>query len=159
MVRLLIPLVAIFLIWLLFFSSLSKRLRIGLSAAVVLATIFGLWLDTNGRGINTKRITPAEVTSCGISGEYSYRTNYNLTVCLQNNSGSATVQRLRVRYDMLECATGDCQIIDSSEAILNVAIPANDKIQHVDNVSFKRSPGIDAPTIFAADVLEVWASR
>lgn len=159
MVRLLIPLVAIFLVWLLFFSPFSKKLRLGLSAAVIVATVFGLWIDTNGRSVKTNRVVPNEVVTCGISGEYSYRTNYNVTVCLQNNADRASVQRLRVRFDVLACEGGDCETLDASEETFSVAIAPKTHVEHVANVSFDKLPANMEGPIFSATVLEVWASR
>jgi hypothetical protein len=159
MVRLLIPLVAIILIWLLFFSSFSKRIRIGASIILISLTVLGLWLDTNGRSINTSRVTPAEVESCGVSGSFSYRSNYNLKLCLKNNAASATVHRLSVQVDALACSNGECEVQDSVDEVINLRIEAGEQIEHIENLSFPKLPEVIDEPVFTIQVLRVWASR
>lgn len=159
MVRLLIPLIAVFLIWLLFFSALAKNLRIGLSVAVIVATLFGLWLDTNGRGINTSRVDVSDVVSCGISGEFSYRANYNLSLCLKNKAERGTVERVQVRFAVELCNAGECQIQDTVDESINLSLPAGETIQLTENVAFKQLAANVKNPVFSANVIQVWASR
>ena len=159
MVRLLIPLVAIVLIWLLFFSSFSKRIRIIATAALIVITVFGLWLDTNGRAINTSRIQASEVESCGVSGAFSYRTNFNLDLCLQNNSAHATVKRLELNIEALDCESGTCEVADSRTEVINITIASGQRVQHVENVSFPLLSKELPDPVFTAQVTQVWASR
>ena len=159
MVRLLIPLVAIILIWLLFFSSFSKRIRIAASSALIALTLFGLWLDTGGRGISTSRVDVDQVVSCGVTGSYSYRTNYNLELCLQNNSSAASVRRLLLKFDAIDCKNGNCEVLDSVEDTVNLTIEPDSQIKRTENIAFDNVPEQSSDLQFAVSVLQVWASR
>ena len=162
MIRLLIPLVAIILIWILFFSSFSKKLRIALSSALLLLTILALWLDTSGRGVTTSRVDASDIEICGVSGNFSYRRNYNLDLCLYNRSKRGVVQRLTLKVDAFACQEGqegDCDKIESVEETISLTIPSGEKITHVENLAFNKLPqDLNTPK-FEAKVIKVWASR
>jgi hypothetical protein len=162
MVRLLLPLTAIALIWLLFFSSFSKRLRIALSVLLVAAVLIGLYVDINDKELSARLIKPAQVISCGVSGEFSYRNNYNIKLCLQNTAKRGLIKRMTVEVTALKCAAAECTRISTSEERLNIDIGAGQQIETLKNMSFK---GLRVKTdeeltlAWTAEVLEVWATR
>lgn len=158
MIRLLLPLAAILIVVIALFTPFSKRVKIALCVGLSIALVIVLWLGSNGHGLNTSRVTPADIQVCGISGEYSYRTNYNLSMCLKN-TGNGHVQRLQARFLVETCANGSCQTIDQVEETLNLSIVANSEIQHIENISFTQLKPEQENVRFSAEILQVWASR
>lgn len=163
MVRILIPVVAVVLIWLLFFSGLSKRLRIILSTLLVVAMLFGLWLDTNDKALSTKLIAPEEVVSCGASGKYSYRTNFNIHLCLQNAATQGTVKRLVVKVAALRCVAANCKELSVVEEQINLSIAAGHQLEHTENLAFEslgeNAQQLSDELLWTVEVIKVWSTK
>lgn len=159
MVRLLIPIVAIAIIWLLLFSSFSKRVRISASLALVTLMVIGLWLDTNDKALSTNIVSAKQVISCGVKATPTYRSNFDLELCLENTADFGTVQRLKMRYSALSCAAATCETLMSTEERLNLRIASGQRVMHTENIAFSGIPEGVEELVFSAEVLEVWAAR
>lgn len=138
MIRIFILVIGIFLLWLLFISSFAKKKKIiiGLCAVVLLVT--GLWYESRGNTPKAGLIEVGEVISCGTSAEFSYRSNYNVNLCLQNNSTTATVKRLELRVSVLSCEDSICQEVDYSDKGVSLEIEPEQRINTTLNLSFAR---------------------
>lgn len=159
MVRLLIPIVAIAIIWLLLFSSFSKRVRISASLALVVLMVFGLWLDTNDKALSTKLVSAEQIVSCGVKATPTYRSNYDLELCLENTADFGTVQRLQMRYSALSCVAATCETLVATEERLSLSLASGQRVVHTENVAFSGLPEGVQELVFSAEVLEVWAAR
>lgn len=160
MVRLLIPIVAIIMIWLLFFSGLNKRLRIILSLLMVALVLIGLYVDISDKSLSKTLVSPDKVVSCGVSGEYSYRNNYNITLCLQNTAERGQVKRIILLVRALACEAAECEEVSASNERLSIDIAAGEKATQLQNISFSGLPleNENATLAWTAEVTDVWAT-
>jgi hypothetical protein len=136
MIRIIILVVGVFLLWLLFFSSFAKKKKIIIGSFAVALLAVGLWYESRGNTPKAGLIKVSEVISCGTSAEFSYRSNYNVTVCLQNNSVSATVKRLELRVSVLSCVDSECREIDFAEKGVSLQIEPNQRVTKTLNLPF-----------------------
>lgn len=160
MVRLLIPIVAVIMIWLLFFSGMSKRLRISLSLVLVAAVLLGLYVDLSDKSLSKKLVAPEKIISCGVSGDYSYRNNYNINLCLENTAKKGQVKRIMVMVTALACEAARCEEVSTSEERISLEIASGAKVSHVQNISFRGLPlqNSEATLAWTAEVTDVWAT-
>lgn len=157
MVRLLLPLIAIILVWLLFFSGIKKPVRILLSIGVIGITLLGLWFDNNGRGLREGVLEPEQIIVCGVTGDFSYRDNFNLTLCLQNTAERGTVHRIAVQFIAQQCVASKCSDLTSKTEEITLELVAGAKAQHIENLAFKElSPEMN-DIHWSADVVRVWS--
>ena len=73
---------------------------------------------------------------CALSAKHSYRSNYDITFCLKNNSQIATVKRLTVKIIAQDCQRGECNVLESVSKDFPITIGAGEQIQHVENSQF-----------------------
>lgn len=159
MVRLLIPLIAIFLIWLLFFSAFSKRIRIILCTGVVLLTALAFWLDMNSRAQRTGLIEKSQLINCGVQGKFSYRSNFNLDLCLRNTAPKATVKKIQVRFDAVSCVKGTCTELQSRTETIHLEIAPGMQLVHTENLSFDHVSPDSQNLLWTAEITKAWASK
>ena len=159
MVRLLIPLIAIFIIWLLFFSSFSKRVRIGLTIGVLLVAVFAFSIDMNSRALQTGIVDSSQLTNCGVGAKFSYRTNYNIDLCLQNTAPKGTVKKIEVRFDAVSCEQGNCTILQSRVETIHLELAPGEQLTHTENLAFDLVPKKLKSLLWTAETTKVWAMK
>jgi len=138
MIRLIILALGIFIIWVLFVSGFSKQRKIIISVFAVLISIAGLWFEQWGEVPKDNLISVSQVVDCGVTGAHSYRTNYSIRFCLQNNATDATLKRAKISFSALNCESGECREIESviKEIPLDVAPRASATM--VESLSFNK---------------------
>jgi len=122
MIRIVILAIGIFILWVLFISGWARKKKVIVSLLSFTVLVAGLWWESHGKTPKSGLVELSEVVSCGSSGEHSYRSNYNIQYCLQNNSSSATLRRIGIRVSALECVNGNCKELESVTKELTVAI-------------------------------------
>ena len=161
MIRLLILLLGLFVLWVLFYSGLRKQQKIIISLTVVLLAGAGAWFEGYGETPRFGLIQPEQVVVCGVSGQHSYRTNYQIQFCLENMADDAIVARLELRFIALDCGDGDgdCQQVDFVDKQLNIELLPQQKTESTENLAFNKiNP--DTPTLtWMVDVLGVKATK
>jgi hypothetical protein len=138
MIRIIILVIGVLILWVLFFSPFSKQQKIVISACAGLILAIGLWYESHGKTPKSDLISVSEIVSCGASGEFSYRSNYNVDLCLQNNSVVATVQRIGLRVSVLSCENSNCSEIDAVDKEIRVHIKPQQEVQMTQNLSFDK---------------------
>ena len=159
MIRLLILLLGLFVFWVLFFSALRKQQKIIISLAVVLFAVAGAWFEGYGDTPRFGLIEPEQVVVCGVSGHHSYRTNYQIQFCLENQAENAMVERLELRFIALDCSAGECQEIDSVSKQLNIQLSPQQQIEKTTNLAFNKLARESSPQTWLVEVISVKATK
>ena len=159
MIRLLLLIVALLLIWLLFFSQFARKLRLGLSAVLVALLVLALWIESSNKTARTGLIAADQIGICGVRGEFSYRTNYNIDACLLNQHESATARRVQIRFSALLCEQGDCRELENVTRTFTVDLPPQTRQETAANLSFPALEESMQGLTWSAEVEEVWGVR
>jgi len=113
MIRLIIFLIGALLLWILFISGFNKRLKIILSLSLLLMLFAGIWYENYGDTPRHGLISKDQIISCGVTGKHSYRSDYRINFCLQNNSKNASSNRMELRFIAINCSVEPCIVIES----------------------------------------------
>lgn len=159
MIRLLILALGVFLIWVLFFSGFTKQRKITISIIAVLIAIGGLWFEQRGQNLKSSLIAADQIADCGASATHTYRTNFDVRFCLQNNASKGTAKRVAMRFIALNCQQGDCQEIESVDKDIRVQIAPGEQATLVENLSFARVDPNAEGNVWTASALRVGAIR
>lgn len=159
MIRLLILLLGLFVFWVLFYSGLKKQQKIIISLAVFLLAGAGAWFEGYGETPRFGLIMPEQVVVCAVSGQHSYRTNYQIEFCLENQARDASVARLELRFFALLCTAGECFEADSVNKQLNVELLPHQRIEKTANLPFNKIVPEAASLTWKVDVVSVKAIK
>ena len=159
MIRIIILVIGVFVLWVLFFSPFSKQQKIVIGACAACILAIGLWYESHGKTPKSGLIGVSEIVSCGASGEFSYRSNYNVDICLKNNSAVASVQRIGMRVAVLSCENSNCREVDVVDKEVTLQIGPQQEVQTTQNLSFdKLDP--ELPNLrWIVDITSVRATR
>lgn len=159
MVRLLILVVLLFLIWLLFVSKFTQPRKIIIAVAALLVGGVAIWFEGYGENPKEGIVALEEVVICGVESVHSYRTNFNVSVCLENKSQQGTIQRVSISVLAERCETdASCVAIENVQRdVLFVLAPGAKQ-------TLKQSLGFDKvdsaeDTRWSATVERVLATR
>lgn len=160
MIRLIIVLVGLFILWVLFASGFDKRRKIIITVVAVLLCALGAWFDGYGKNPKENVVSVSDVVSCGVSAQYSYRTNYDFKLCLKNNATSGAIKRARFAVIASSCPpASECQEVERVVRDVAVDVPAGEQQTIVENLSFDAVPN-DAENIsWSMEVESVKAVR
>ena len=122
MIGLIIFVIGAFSLWLLFVSDFNQRLKIIISLSLLVILIAGVWYENYGETPKYGVINEEQVVTCGVTAEYSYRSNFKIDYCLKNNSKVATIRRLELKFIVLDCSVELCNEIESVIKDLNFEI-------------------------------------
>jgi len=137
MIRLIILVIGVFLIWVLFFSNFSKQRKIVIAAIAIVISIFGVWLESTVGKPKSSIVNTADVVSCGVSAVHSYRSNFDLSLCLQNNSANGRVKRIALSIIAAKCTTqDDCREVQRQQRELPIDLAPSAKVTLQQNLSF-----------------------
>ncbi|MEM7358021.1 MAG: hypothetical protein AAF431_02870 [Pseudomonadota bacterium] len=159
MIRIIVLAIGLFVIWMLFFSDFPRKRKIDFTLLALFLVVGGLWLEGRGSTPRMGLIEVEEVVSCGATGERSYLTNFNVDHCLQNNSTSASVKRLGLKFSALACADGECTELESVEKDLQIEIAPQETINNTENIAFNKVPKDAENLSWEVEVVSVKATR
>lgn len=159
MIRIIILVIGVFLLWVLFLSPFTKQRKmvIGACAACILA--IGLWYESHGKTPKSGLIDDSEIVSCGATGAFSYRSNYNVDICLQNNSSLGTVQRIGLRVSVLNCENSKCEELDAIDKEISLQISPQQKVQTIQNLAFNELTARTPNLTWIVEITSVRATR
>ena len=139
MLRLLLILLAAVLVWILFFSTFERRTQIITSVSLFVLTITTLWLDSYLSKPKSDNIDITEVAVCGLDVQYSYRTNYNIELCLKNNSASAVLRRVAFEISAQVCSSDNkCTSLQTKSKSRSLELRPGRQTTLADNMSFEQ---------------------
>ena len=139
MIRLLIAVVGLFIIWMLFFSTFSKQRKALLVGVSLALGIFGLWYESGANKPRAKVVKIEQVVSCGVSAKHSYRSNFDIELCIENTANTGNIKRVELAIIAQQCdAQNNC--IQLQEVIRSLAIdlPASSKTTLTQNLNFDK---------------------
>ncbi|MFT7527685.1 MAG: hypothetical protein ACI9LY_002844 [Arenicella sp.] len=159
MIRIIILAIGVFVLWVLFFSPFSKQQKIVIGACAACILAMGLWYESHGKTPKSGLIGVSEIVSCGASGEFSYRSNYNVDICLKNKSAVAAVQRIGLRVVAQRCENSNCSEVDAVAKEISLPIGPLQEVQTIQNLSLdKLDP--DIPNLsWTVEITSVRATR
>lgn len=163
MIRIAIVLLILFNCWVLLFSQFSRQRKLLLSGLSIIIVLFVVWFENIGETPKTDLISADQITVCDLSATQTYRSNFDVSVCLNNASKQYATQRLALKFDVQQCQSGKCESIDNVGKTVTWAIAATSKQTRVFNLSFdnvaKLNPENKAQLRWAATVETVWATK
>ena len=141
MIRTIITLIGLFLIWVLFFSDFKKEQKILIASAALILSLLGLWLENNSPKPKLDIVKTTEIRSCGILVSHSYRSNFDIDLCIKNTAPDGHVKRLNFSIIASLCETPQsCNEHQRVQRDLSVELPANESRQIKQNLSFSDTP-------------------
>ncbi|MFT6407368.1 MAG: hypothetical protein ACJAQ6_000779 [Arenicella sp.] len=159
MIRVIILLIFLFLVWVLYASGFERLRKIRICIIALVVSAIGFWFDGYYKRELDNLVDVSQVQVCGVSSEFSYRTNYNLTICVQNDASGATVSRLKVAAIASNCAAQSCVEVQRVERDMLVNIAPLSRVQLEQNLSFTNVSPDQSNIQWSVEVLEVKASR
>lgn len=157
MIRLIILALGTFLIWMLFFSGFSKQRRIVVSVLAIVVSAAGLWLEQRGETPRGGRMLTTELVSCGVSGKHSYRTNFDIEFCLENQSARATVKRVGLKFVAKQCIRGECREVQSISKELSLDLAPAERSTQTENINFSMIDPLDKSVVWSVQTDSVKA--
>ena len=141
MIRVIIFIVFIFIVWVLYASGFEKGRKIRISLIALVLCGFGFWFDGYDRREITNLVGLSDVENCGVVAEYSYRTNFDLTICVKNKAAKGILSRLTFAAVVSQCDNGVCSELQRVVRSLPVKIAPASQVNLEQNLSFdKLSP-------------------
>lgn len=138
MIRVVIVVLVLVLIWVLFLSNFPKRTRIILASITVLLALLGAWFDGLGRNPKTGVVDANEIRVCSLEVAHTYRTNFDVTLCLQNTATHADVTRVRYTVVAEQCVRpDDCQVLAQVTHDTLFDVPRDAQSSKTQNLDFK----------------------
>ncbi|RBP47098.1 hypothetical protein [Arenicella xantha] len=138
MIRVVIVLLVLFLIWVLFLSNLTKKHKIILTVITLILAAAGAWYDGATRSAKVGLISPSELLVCGITAQHTYRSNYDIAICLENTHASATLNRVGYAVTVSQCESGaECKQLMRLERDVLFSLAPETTGEVVQNLDFK----------------------
>lgn len=136
MIRLIVLLVFLFLLWVLFASGFERRRKIVVSVIAVLACLATLVFDGYTKRESNSLIANSDIHTCGISAQHTYRTNFDVTICLVNKHPSATLSRLEMQVIASSCEASNCTEVQRVTRDIPMQLGASARQNLIQNLSF-----------------------
>lgn len=160
MIRLLLAVVIVLILWLLFFSSLRKRVRILISGILLALVVAVLFFENDANTAKTSKTQLSNIVSCGTKATQTYRSNFDVVHCIRNNSKKATVRRLLLTTQVVVCPAGECTEIDSQEKTISVDIAPQSEQEIVTNLAFDEAAALSEEhqkaLVWTTEITQVW---
>lgn len=160
MIRLVIVLVGLFVLWVLFVSGFDKRRKIVLTLVALVMCAAGMWFDVFSNKPKSNVVLLSEVISCGVKAQHTYRTNFDITLCVKNNAAQGAIKRARFAVVASSClAATECQEIDRVVRDVAVNVQAGEQQTIVQNLSFKSVANDAENIVWSVEMESVKAVR
>jgi hypothetical protein len=108
MIRLIIFALGVLLVWVLFSSKFERPQKIIISILIVMFAVLGVWFEQYGETPKESLVEPKQLEVCGVTGQHSYRTNYDIGLCVQNKS-KYVIKRLAFSVVVSQCEGEKCR--------------------------------------------------
>ena len=160
MIRLIIAVIGLFIIWVLFFSILPKERKILLVALSLILSVFGIWYESDAGKPQAGFVKAAQIVSCGVSAEHSYRSNFDISLCLENTAEQGHVKRIELAIIAAPCnGLNQCSELQRVVRGLQVDLLPASSTTLSQNLSFDKIGNEQANVKWAFEVLSVKASK
>lgn len=159
MIRVIIVLVFLFLVWVLYVSGFEKPRKIRISIIALILCGIGFWFDGYDKRQVSNFVSIDDVASCGVNAEHSYRTNFDLAICVQNNAEKGTISRLNMAVIASQCDAQTCTQLQRVERSMLVNIPPKSLSTVDQNLSFDDVSPLLTNVQWSFEILETKALR
>ncbi len=159
MIRVIIVLVFLFLVWVLYVSGFEKPRKIRISIIALILCGIGFWFDGYDKRQVSNFVSIDDVVSCGVNAEHSYRTNFDLAICVQNNAEKGTISRLNMAVIASQCDAQTCTQLQRVERSMLVNIPPKSLSTVDQNLSFDDVSPLLTNVQWSFEILETKALR
>lgn len=158
MIRVVVLLIGVFLIWVLFFSWMSKKKKIYLTVTCVALCVAALILDSYRDSPRNGIVQVSQIELCGVQAKHSYRTNFDIDICMKNIADLGTVKRIQYEIIAQSCdAAGQCEEIQRVKRDRQAEISNSQQVTISDNVNMTEvNP--DSANHWKVDVLSLQAT-
>ena len=137
MIRPIILLLGILIVVLLLVLDLDKRRKIIIISTTMVLLITGLIVDSWYKTPRNDVVALAQVVSCGISAQHSYRSNFDFNLCLQNNATAGTIKRISLQITASDCSVNNtCLELQSVIRDISIDLPAGTTLRFKQNLAF-----------------------
>jgi hypothetical protein len=164
MIRVIILLVFLFLLWVLYASGFEKarKIQVSIVSFVLCALVF--WYDGYDKRQIKNYVDIIDIEECGLTAAHSYRTNFDLSICVKNNAKEGTINRIKFAVLVSRCDSPDCteqqhtelQRVERSRL---ATISPGSKITLDENLSFDQVSPPYGNLRWSIEVLETKARR
>ena len=139
MIRLIVAIIGLFILWVLFFSNFSKNQKILLTSLAVLLSVLGFWYESSFNKARQGVVTVDQVVQCGISVEHVYRSNFDIALCIRNNSTKGYIKRIELEIYTQQCLQENCIRLESITRDLRLDLRPESEKTLIENLSFKKA--------------------
>lgn len=136
MIRVIIILLFLFIIWVLYASGFDKPRKVRISIVAVVLCLFAFWFDGYDKRQISNLVSLDNVKVCGLSADYSYRTNFDFKVCVQNTAEKGTLSRIDFAVIAQDCGAQECTDIQRVERSTPIDVAPQQQISLEQNISF-----------------------
>jgi len=137
MIKVIIVLINAFIVWVLFFSKFSKERKIALVASAVILSFLGLWYESGADKPRRNIVNENQIVNCGVKAKHSYRTNFDIELCLRNTAKLGDIKRISLFIIAKKCQGSDeCIELERVARDLTVDISAQSSTTLIQNLSF-----------------------
>lgn len=159
MIRLLIIVVALVLFWVVFLSDFSRQRKIWVAVGAMLFSAVALWLESNWLQPKKDVVEANQIVDCGTTATHSYRTSFDLMICLRNQASVGRVKRVSFDVVASQCtAPGTCQELQRVPRELSIDLPAQTDIELKQNLQFNLVDPAATDLAWAVEVKSVRAT-
>lgn len=158
MIRVFILLVGLLIVWVLFLSNMPRQRKIIVSSIILLCFLVVVAVTGHLQSPKVDRSALNQVAMCGVSGEFSYRTDYTISLCIKNNS-SKIVDAVLVSVSALSCEKGQCTELQTVQKRLTTKIEPQSQAIFDNNFSFDQLPRGSNDAKWVAEIDQVWAVK
>lgn len=160
MIRLFIIVIGLFLIWVLFFSSFTKQRKTAITLLALGMSVIGVWLESSAGLPRAGVIEVGDISSCGVLAKHSYRSNFDLQICVRNNASDGEVKLLGLSIIAQNCTAPDnCLMLETVQRDASVSIGPNSEITLKQNLSFDAVEPAATNVVWSVEINSVKAVR
>ncbi len=136
MIRLIVLIVFGFLLWVLFASGFDRVRKIVISIAAVVVCAAVLLVDGYAKRESKSLIANADIGICGVAAKHTYRTNFDVSICLENQHSSATLTRIDMRVIASNCNASGCTELERVARDIPMQLGPKAQQNVIQNLSF-----------------------
>lgn len=162
MIRLVILILFIILLWLLVASGFERRKKMVLGALLIILSIVGFLYEGYDKRELPNLVDQSQVQSCGVTAKHSYRSNFDLNLCIQNLAEKGTISRLKMAIVAKKCSSSSaqsCLEIDRVVRDIPVRILPKSEVSLLQNLSFKNVEPVTKDVQWSLEVIDTKARR
>lgn len=162
MIRLVILILFIILLWLLVASGFERFKKMVLGTLLILLAVAGFIYEGYDKRELSDLVNESQIQSCGVTASHSYRSNYDLKLCVQNLAEKGVISRMKMAVVAKLCTSSDaesCLEIDRVLRDVPVRVPPKSQVYILQNLSFRNVEPTTKGVQWSLEILDTKATR